>query len=58
MNFLLLTATVCATKVDQKSTIVDPKAFIAQETTFDKTEPMSNEDIFKMSGPVNGVCSS
>ena len=56
MNFLLLTATVCA-KMDQKN-IVDPKTFMAEETAFDKIEPMSTEDIFKISGPVNGVCSS
>jgi hypothetical protein len=56
VNFLLLTAAVCA-KVDQKS-IVDPKTFIAEETPIKEMEPVPTEDIFKISGPVNGVCSS
>ena len=60
MNFLLLTAAVCAKdKLDQKS-IVDPRAFISQESEND-TEPFKmelDEEIFKVSGPVNGVCSS
>ena len=57
MNFLLLSASVCA-KLDQQS-IVDPRTFIAEAVPqVPRVEQQPNEEIFKISGPVNGVCSS
>lgn len=59
MNFLLLSASVGA-KINQQSSMVDPRTFVAEapEVPRVQVEQLPNEEIFKISGPVNGVCSS
>lgn len=63
MNFLLLSAAVCAKKIDQlpvgKDMPVDSMPVDTVPETFQEgTESAPIVDIFKISGPVNGVCSS
>lgn len=65
MNFLLLSAAVCA-KLDQKSADIsvenpaDVPEVVSSPIDPPRSTPMdmSNQDIFTVSGPINGVCSS